>query len=856
MTKLSKLLSKVSKKEAQNQKKIEQMELDRLHEYLDPRFQSMDVTSPSDHSKVIDVLVEGFKLGSEQTKKERVLDVLRVLFKRFSYDIDEFFFRYHLSDIVINRFVSYLLYEMYYRSDFFFLIDKGYPQEYLEYQSLILIAEAVEESKFSRCLEGLPDRTKLLLLSHCCRYMREGAWTILNLLEAKHKQDPDWNRLITGLRTKYYDAKFLTNQIHSTPSIEGINSILESLEHHAESEIREIQKLLPAVKDLIITLPFRKWVILDIVETDEGERLRKQKIAEQSQSNMANRFPSFQDNTYELGELKSFFRLFGLYGFYVDIPKKVDLPTSLKKLLKKMIEILQDPLEVKVNEEFAISLFIFNILQQLYSYLRNPIEYGLGIKKIVYALATRGEQFSHLPWFPSVLKGLKTLCEYLQRRGIDIVSLKDIPIIIFDQAEPQQFATNRIFIRRKIYEYGATVWHLSKEQTLRLAKKMGISDWIQLSPDRKSFGYASSRNCVFLLAPVIYAAFQKGARSIEDLLKMTDEKLQELYDQYVLGKNHHQDVIISPGEDDLAIPSSHFFCDAIFAEKNQHAYFMGLSYCVGRDTIHLYSPLSSEIISQYPFAAFRYTQWENRPICSGIKGIITKPKFCLPFHFGNEEFHVVLPTSFYDPFQPPVIHLGGTRYPSKSWPLSPFDGYLESLKFVLPYTVQIILCGCLIDSVNNFNSCILPWNDKYRLDVQQIRNLDEFQHFVFSATTQEDMKSRFWKNMALIFGDSPSTDLQICILMQSLLKFNTSLPMSSYLRHFYLHMQREAKWFYAFGNLVLDLHRKGIEKPHVEGVKAFEKQFKTKLVKTLFARDLYDLLDTILNFGNLTLDGR
>ena len=134
--------------------------------------------------------------------------------------------------------------------------------------------------------------------------------------------------------------------------------------------------------------------------------------------------------------------------------------------------------------------------------------------------------------------------------------------------------------------------------------------------------------------------------------------------------------------------------------------------------------------------------------------MLTKPVFCLPLPFGSEETDVKTPQVYVDFFHQPVIHLGGTRFPSLLYPVSPLDGIEEYLPTHLPYSIALYISAVLIDAGNHLGRCILPWNDK-----KECACLDDLFRYAFNSLNLQEMQNRFWKNLKTVFIDQSPKEL-------------------------------------------------------------------------------------------------
>lgn len=475
-------------------------------------------------------------------------------------------------------------------------------------------------------------------------------------------------------------------------------------------------------------------------------------------------------SNYTLDELRRFFRVFGLQGY----PYR-----------ETVLDILKTS-----NEGFIKSL-----LNQLHAFLREPQIYKSGFEQLVYVLSTRGDNLPQKPWLSTLLEALKCFAEHVQ------VSFKDHPVIIFDQSAPKSLAENQKFTAKLAKQYGVPILHLSSRQTLALAKKWGVESWIRTQEGR-SFGYAGSRNAAFFLAPLLSKAKEKA--------------------------------ILHLGEDDVALPLHQVFSDALFAAKHRDAYFYRPQYCIGRSTQMVNPLMDLKGLLEDPSRLYSSTHWNNQPVLGGMKGQLTKPRFCLPLPFGNEESHSLPQHVWIDPFQQPIVHYAGTRFPKKLFPVSPLDGTLEYLKSYRPYSFQISMSSNLLNPSNRHGPSVFPWNDSENRE--QIHSQKELLAFAALPKTQKELEKRFWLNFEAVFKD-PNNLFHQCIM--HLAEYDASIAAPAELKRYFAGMQGEAKLILALSKT---LHKQAdITK---ELAKA-EKKLKIKAKRHGLVHSLLNLIETI-----------
>jgi len=805
------------------------------------QFKNLDLTDIASQSKIIAIFTEELK-NSKADKLQCATDLFSQLFQCLSFNFKDLLKRWKLTQNQKSEFVSYLLYCLYYYElPLGALASINTPHE-LEYFLYTMAAESLQQKKLITLLKSLPAAKQLHLTSYCSVHIREGTWKIFNLLTSLNEQSQEWKKLSKHLRTKYYNGHYLYKIL--SEHNHDINSILNELEADAEKQIREIKLILPLLLDSIINSPLAFIEALKSNPYIDNEQIVKS--SRQAHENLKQMFSLYSDEDYSFGELSSFFRSFGLKGHILDnsLIKNNTASLSLISQLKALLDIFQKPWDIPGEENRQFILFALSICQQLFSFHRTrPSPYAHGLQLLVFALSTRGNNLEELPWLPSVLDGLENVKEHLQK------PLKLNPIIVFDQATPKAFKKNDEYIKSLAQKFHAEIWHLSNKQTLQIAKKLGIETLIKTS-EGHNFGFGGARNCELLLAPVIAGGFQQGCSSIDELLKLNKKDLKSIYERLVLGKES-QDLFIHLGEDDVAIPTCNIFSDALFANSCKDLYFNRSVECIGRITHELYAFLDLKNVLEMPSTTFN--QWSNTLFKGSMKGMLTKPKFCLPMPIGNEELHVILPKVSYIHFLQPDIHLAGTRFPQKEIPESPWDGILESLKQQVPYRFDISTSSTFTDSRNLFGRNIFPWNDAAIRNSQRILCLNDLWNYAASQEVREELKRRFWDNVEFVFQVENSQLLfRQCLAGLSEVNYDADVPQP--LLDYFKMIQHEAQMFTVLAELLLAERASGSTSYLKNSLKRFENQFKVKASQTILCKGFLTLIDAIENFGKSSLN--
>ena len=810
------------------------------------KFQHLELEEVASQTKIITQFIS--ELNSPAINKLLAAQVLfNQVFELLSFNFDSFIACLQLTSLQKKQFISYLLYALYYYEIPLAALKNIGDVSQVEHFLLALAAESIEPKKIQEIIKKLPLPNQLHLINYCSLYVREGTRTLLHHFSMIYKHDSVWNDFLKHLQTKYYSPSYLNQLLLESRSDHPptLRSLIDKLEIHAEEQVVEIRSLIPPLIHSIIQSPLAIFETLKKNGLGNDTVLKNLTIAHKDLESLLGKY---RLEIYTLEEMKAFFRDFGLKDHILNTPE-INNPTSkapLSKLLKRLFELFLNPSMIPEANTSPLILFVLSLCRELYTFHREPHLYNLGLDSMVFVLSTRGKRLKESPWLYSILMGLGSINEYLQRKNATESSLN--PIIIFDQATPTEFKKNSQSIRGLSKEYKRPIWHLSNTETLKLAELLGIVQWIRTSSSTE-FGYGGSRNCALLLAPVLAEAFRQGMHSLAEILHSSPEKLKIIYNTAVLGKQGH-DLFIHLGEDDVAIPVGNIFSDVHCAAISKQMYFSRHAKCCGRSTHEIYPHLDLNTILEMPLQCFY--SWKNSPFEGGMKAMLTKPKFCLPISLGNEELHVILPHIGLDHFQQANEHLAGTRFPHKNIPLSPWDGLLEVLCVQLPYRFHIAMSSVLTDSNNNYGRNIFPWNDADVRKNKLFHSLEELWNYASSADAVKELKKRFWNNFEAAFQEEDN-QIPFRQTIDRLINVDLAVAAPLELIEFYKSMQEEAQFFVAFA-IELLAQRKLKNPNFVQSAKTeIEERCKIKISETNLAKGLLELVHAIEKFGNKLL---
>ena len=283
---------------------------------------------------------------------------------------------------------------------------------------------------------------------------------------------------------------------------------------------------------------------------------------------------------------------------------------------------------------------------------------------------------------------------------------------------------------------------------------------------RQGLGYGGARNAIFFLAPILREAYRRGKRTLQQISKTPNSWLLNIRNRTVLGKANSfpqeiSEATLCMGDDDMNIPVSNVFSDALFASRFKDKYFTLRYYFYGRRTDQFTSDVGLEVFLNHPYIAYRYTRWSPFAVLGGLNGSLTKPKFCLNFPFPCEEQHFHSLELLGELFRLPWIHLGGTRYPTDRIPTKTFIGLKEHLAFYVPYIFENMFVQWLMYPEKQQPE-ILPWNDS------QKKFSSLYEVFADAIKQKEHMEKNFWHRLKLLFDPNQTTKPFLLIGLETL----------------------------------------------------------------------------------------
>lgn len=798
--------------------------------------------SAAKHARIIKGITDSLKQCPHNNLRLETQQILGKAFARNGFCLDTFLAKLSLPKDVQDRFLSNLLYGIYYNE----ISPLLYPNEPEKTRWLLLqiLAEQVEMATLQDSILSLSWKEQLSLLLFCAERTREGAYKIFELFRINDEVDPAIKHIGIGLQNCYY----YVSESAGLFSLDSPADVYNLLEESALKRVVSIRQALPKVIAAIISAPMKGFEALhpfkELDPEEEPDSIKEQRlIIEQVQKQLFEMFLPYVQNVYKEEELQEFFRLYGLYGHVGEGFEQFGGSSPLDEELNMIQSIFENAGFTPFNMVQPLVHFVNSLCSALDAFCYHPERYIPGINRMVYAVPTTGDQLDSKLWLSSVVEGLEALTSFLNRNGTQLVNLASIPIVLFDQSTGKQWENNVKYVNGLVFGRGVTVWHLSSKETVALAKKLGLDTWIPMN-SKGAFGYGVSRNAVMFLAPVLHAATKLGITSFYDLMGLSDGQLKAMYEEATLGK-HEKDAIISMGDDDIFVPKANFFSDPLFASMHDKEYFSRYSMYIGRATSLVHVRVDSKLIGKSPLYLFESTGWTNQPHVGAMKGKLTKPTFCLPIPFGSEEAHVFTTKSYPANFERPVVHLSGTRFPKELFPKGPYEEISKYLESYVPYAFGIILVQALIDPGNKMERLILPWNSaEMKYPNGDINNLGDLLAFAKEEFRKQSVERSFWNNVVANFiKDKRNSSIRrFC---RRFIKYSGNEAFPQNLVEYYQRSAVDATIALEYGELVSKLYLKG----ESDFLGKARKQIESEHAQKISNLPLTSSLDAMFRFG-------
>ena len=724
------------------------------------------------HQQLVQTIVKSFQTGNREiVLRDQAVRILTQLFEAFNlaceqplpFRFDAFVAENLSGKRETERFLSALLYGLYYRDIDLTKLISNHPRKQIQFFLLQILAENVSRKRLRKILRSLSYDALASLICYIYLHYREGSYIVSSELEKLFHNDKTIVGLLQGLRRNYFNPILLLKLFSSHPALdkESLKTVYHALEEDANKQVAGIYQQLTPLVNLMAESPRTLVDYLEGMKDDKNPQSKEVLEAQKTAGKLKELFNFFLTQPMQLEQYQEFFQLYGLHSHQpplsiVGIEYSESLHEKMQALSIFFAHTEAQLLKPEQNLQ-GVFAFLYSLCYHLTSYHFHPDRYLQGLDLVTFAVPTKDRDLEKLPWLPSIIRGLKTLAAYLKKHYV-LFSLSDYPVMVFDQSQGKRFVKNQNFISALEAESGCTILHISKEDAIALAQKLHLEKMIETT-DEREFGYGGARNCVFFLAPLLRSAFKQGKKRVADILGMAPQQLQTLFKEAVLEQPQRagSPAIVHMGDDDIELPETSLLADLLFAQSQQSDYFLNIPFVCGRMTTQVNPPISLKSFLNCPEALYQFTQWSDRATQNSMMGHISKPRFCLNLPFPNEEQHFRKMIVFIEPFRHATHHLAGTRYPLPHIPTDSFDGLKKTLLKLHTYFFQLGMIKCLLDPTNVKGRCVFPWN-LLEPSVPLFHSLGEALSYVALETTKRDMQKRFWKNIeGLLAPDKKNT---------------------------------------------------------------------------------------------------
>ena len=675
------------------------------------------------HHFLSKTIIDCFQLetSTENLELKSVLILKYLIIKIHpSFDFEQFIYSLHVPKPSLKIFLSTLIQSLYFKEVTLSSLSQLENPSYLLLQ---ILAENLSLMDLKKILLELSLYEKLHLLHFSFKNYREGSFPLHQAFEHLYSKNnnPEASsmlKLLNGLKRKYYDLNALKQFLKEANPL-SLPDLMQFLDTKFEEQIREIKNLLESLSKTF--------------------------------------FPT-QESIFSLEEYKEFFQLYGLKDHIPPFPHphQAYQDNHLLDKLKFLRDIFSDSKSRQSLSSIHLNfyqVFVRTILDHMDTLLKKPEKYEKALETFVFGIPTAGKDLARLPGLITTVQAYKNCMEILQNKGCKKRDLKEIPLFVFDQSNPEQFESNQLFIESLQKQYGCWIVHLSRQDILKIAQKLKIAALIDTT-HLGHFGYGGMRNSLFLLLPVLKQLYAKYT-SVDEILNLDFSIIKEIFNQHVLGASLEipADTIFML-DDDMLIHEANLFSHLSLSMHSQSLYLASQGYEIGRSTKKNLRYPHLKTFLENPETLFSHLLWSQMPTPCLMSEYVGHPRLCVNLPMGGEELLTRLTSSF-DLFSPCSFHLGGHRLPVGHWPTHYALGLDAYLTKYIPYSFYIALIEVFIDPVNAYGQNIYPWMD--RSFTQRNKNLHETLKILSDKKIYQDMQKRFWSNLKKFLNFSTPT---------------------------------------------------------------------------------------------------
>lgn len=663
---------------------------------------------PAFQHALIQVLGECFHV--QPCDQEALVASKVILDELFGYSVSGFL-KNHVSDPVVEqKCMSELLYGLYYGG----IAYKKYKNNF-EYLLIQILAEKMSGATF---LRGYSFDKTVRLLAFLYKNPREGTFLLEKCFDKRFEQ------LIFWCKRNYYDVDLFSRLVDSEEQFteEKFAKIVARLEQDAQDKTHELHtnfqelcsKTLALVEDMYKGL-------MQVVQDPDGVKKQYEALKKPLEAYLSRRIT--------LDDFTKFTRQFGLKGYPCIAQGSSLESTSVVEKVNGFLRFVSGSTSAALSapDLFTMMLsYILAIIAHCDATVYSPQKYTEGLKYFTISIPTCAKELEREFALSSIVQAN---CQ--------------TTVVVFDQSQEALFEKNR----RYIQSLGAKIVHVSKNEAIELAQKIGVKKLVATMPDG-SFGYGGARNCQFLLTGVIRAAYDMGKKTMREILAVSAEELSKLFTRRVLeNKEGHSLFLV---DDDMYIRDSHLLSAALFANENRAERIGCEGYQLGRASKYNLQYWDLLTLLSAPENVVMFPLWLDSETKAGLSAYVLKSRICLNLPQGNEEAHFLEAICGHF-FLQPVYHLCGSRYPDKEIPTSFFVGLDSYAEKAISYVFFLYVTRYLIAPNRRSTAIGLPWNDD-GLSASFTSLLEGFT-FIADSNTQSELKTRFWAKVRGLFCD-------------------------------------------------------------------------------------------------------
>ncbi len=368
--------------------------------------------------------------------------------------------------------------------------------------------------------------------------------------------------------------------------------------------------------------------------------------------------------------------------------------------------------------------------------------------RMVIALPTAEKSLETMSYLPTLVEDLAGTLGRLGGRDGAEHSLRDHPILVFDQSGPDKYASNRAYITDLNTRTGANIVQVSMDEVNTLSDKLRLREMFATSQDGRA-GFGGARNMSFLLAPMLHKAMRDPAAEVHnmaDLAAKPAHYLERLMRDVLSGTGHE---MVLMGDDDTTVRPGFMDAKMQLAVRYEDDYAKIATLTLGRATTRIPPVVHPSVFQGIGFhedaiisgldtvkdtvtTAMRGTQWEGDPgkaVEHQMAGALMHPGSCLDLPLPSEEGQFANYRHEVVDWLGSALHHPGDRFKPVEERLTQLAGYFNQAQIAID----------MLGVTDKPHSDILPWNDKAR----SFDDIGSIYAFAGSDDVQRGIRSAF-----------------------------------------------------------------------------------------------------------------